>query len=133
MLPGVNASYSGRRFFFITMPPLKSQKLTISIPAELAPLMARRQKEEHYHSRSAYITGLIIWDCYFRHEHKLTGALMQEPQWVRDEVLAELVADFEKLPEDKRHGGWIEKRIISLLKKKRNQGKRGKNGNGNGG
>jgi hypothetical protein len=114
------------------MPPASALHFTVSVPDELGSLIKRRVAEEGYHSRSAYIAGLIIWDCYFRHEHKLTGELMREPQWVRDEVLAELVADFEKLPEDKRHGGWIEKRIIALLKKKRNQGKRGKNGNGNG-
>lgn len=108
------------------MPPLKPLRFTIRLPAEIVPLIDKRVKEELYHSMTAYFVGLAIWDCYFRNAHKLTGALMKEPHWIIDEVIAELVADFDKIPEDKRHGGWIEKRILALLKKKRDTKKRRK-------
>ncbi len=96
--------------------PLKPVRLTANLPAEVEPLVERRIKEEKYHSVSAYIVGLILFDLYARRPHLLTSSLMSEPQWVRDQVIAELVRDFDD-PEKAR--GWFEIRIEELMEERR--------------
>jgi hypothetical protein len=91
--------------------PLKTFRAAANLPGEIQPLVAARVKEERYPSISAYITGLVLFDIYAHRPHWLTASLMREPQWVRDQVIAELVRDFdqEKTP------GWFEKRVPEIM------------------
>jgi len=97
--------------------PLKPFRVTTNIPGELQELVDRRVREERYPSISAYLVGLVLFDLYARKPHLLTGSLMREPQWLRDQVIAELVRDFDD-PESKP-GGWFEHRIEELIAQQR--------------
>lgn len=97
--------------------PLKPVRITVNLPAEIADLVKRRVREEKYPSDSAYFVGLALFDLYARRPHLLTGELMREPQWLRDQVIAELVRDFDA--EAKRPGGWFEKMIDRLIAERR--------------
>ena len=92
---------------------LKPVRITVNLPAEIADLVKRRVREEKYPSDSAYFVGLALFDLYARRPHLLTGELMREPQWLRDQIIAELVRDFDK-PE-KQTGGWFERMIEKLI------------------
>jgi hypothetical protein len=104
--------------------PLKPFRVTTNIPGELQELVDRRVKEERYPSISAYLVGLVLFDLYARRPHLLTGTLMREPQWLRDQVIAELVRDFDD-PESKP-GGWFEHRVEELIEqgKERRKGEK---------
>lgn len=91
---------------------LKPTRITANVPAELKDLIERRIKTEKYPSVSAYIVGLILFDLYCRRPHLMTGPLMRQPQFVRDEVIEQLVKDFE---EGNRPGGWFEHRVQELI------------------
>jgi hypothetical protein len=95
---------------------LKSVRITVNVPGEIADLIKLRVREEKYPSDSAYFVGLALFDLYARRPHLLTGTLMREPQWLRDQVIAELVRDFDK--DGKRPGGWFENRIEELIAEK---------------
>ncbi len=101
----------------------KPVRISITLPAALIPLMRKRQKEERYHSLSDYIAGLGTFCAYCRREHKLTGPLFREPQWVIDKVMDQLVKDFDTLPPEERPGGWFEERIEELVTKAKGEGK----------
>jgi hypothetical protein len=94
---------------------LKTVRVTANIPGELQPLIERRMRDERYPSLSAYIVGLILFDLYARRQHLMTAELMRQPQWVRDQIVAELVENFDKL--DTRPGSWFEHRIQELAEK----------------
>lgn len=100
--------------------PQKTVRLVGYIPGEVQSLVKRRIKEEKYTSESAYVNGLVIFDLMCRRKHKVTAELMRQPQWVRDEVIAQLVRDYDK-PDADRPGGWfdrqIEERVAEALKK----------------
>ena len=98
---------------------LKPVRITVNLPAEIADLVKRRVREEKYPSDSAYFVGLALFDLYARRPHLLTGELMREPQWLRDQIIAELVRDFDK-PE-KQTGGWFERMIEKLIAERRAQ------------
>jgi hypothetical protein len=53
-----------------------------------------------------------MFDLYSRRPHWLTGALMKEPQWVRDQVISELVRDFDSA---QKGDGWFERRITEII------------------
>jgi hypothetical protein len=92
---------------------LKSVRATANIPGELQPLIDRRMRDEKYPSLSAYIVGLILFDLYARRKHLMTAELMRQPQWVRDQIIQELVENFDK--PDTRPGSWFEHRIEELV------------------
>jgi len=52
----------------------------------------------------------------------LTGTLMREPQWLRDQVIAELVRDFDD--PGSKPGGWFEHRIEELIEQQRSDGEK---------
>jgi hypothetical protein len=101
--------------------PLKTFRVAANLPGEIEPLVQQRIKEERYPSLSAYIVGLVLFDIYAHRPHWLTASLMREPQWMRDEVIAELVRDFGtgKSP------GWFEKRVPEIIEemKARHEGR----------
>jgi Arc/MetJ-type ribon-helix-helix transcriptional regulator len=104
--------------------PLKPFRVTANLPGEIQELVDRRVKEEKYPSVSAYVVGLVLFDLHVRRRHLLTGELMREPQWLRDQVIAELVRDFDKL--EGKPGSWFEHRIEELLQQRRAAGEDGK-------
>lgn len=97
--------------------PLKPFRVTANLPGEIQELVDRRVKEERYPSVSAYLVGLVLFDLYARRPHLLTGSLMREPQWLRDQIIAELVRDFDSA--EAKPGGWFEHRIEELLQQQR--------------
>ncbi len=70
-------------------------------------------RELRYPSTSAYIVGLILFDLHSRRPHQLTAELMREPQWARDQVIAEIVAAF--LAGEQKPGGWFEHRVEEIV------------------
>jgi Arc/MetJ-type ribon-helix-helix transcriptional regulator len=99
--------------------PLKSVRITVNVPGEISELIERRMKEEKYPSISAFFVGLALYDLYARKPHLLTGALMREPQYIRDEVIAELVRDFDNA--EKKPGSWFEHRIEELIAQRKSE------------
>lgn len=99
---------------------LKSFRIGASVPGELKEAIEARVKAERYPSISAYVVGLIIFDLYCRRPHLMTGPLMRQPQWVRDEVIEQLLKDFND-PDAKRGGGWFEHRIQELIEQRANK------------
>lgn len=99
---------------------LKTIRITINIPGEAEELLEKRVKEERYPSLSAYFNGLFLFDLYARRPHLLTASLMREPQWVRDQVVSELVRDFDK--EETHPKGWFEIRIEELIAERKAKG-----------
>lgn len=104
--------------------PLKPFRVTTNLPGEIQELVERRVREERYPSVSAYLVGLVLFDLYARRPHLLTGTLMREPVWLRDQVIAELVRDFDD--PDTKPGGWFEHRIEELIQQQKEQPKPGK-------
>ena len=102
--------------------PLKPFRVTANLPGEIQDLIERRVREEKYPSLSAYLIGLVLFDLYARKPHLLTGTLMREPQWLRDQVIAELVRDFDDA--GAKPGGWFEHRIEELIEQRHREGKK---------
>lgn len=97
--------------------PLKAARVTANLPGEITELVERRVREEKYPSTSAYLVGLVLFDLYAKRPHLLTACLMREPQWVRDQVIAEVVRDFDN---PAAHApGWFEHRIEELIQERR--------------
>jgi hypothetical protein len=95
------------------MSALKPRRVTVTVPAELAPLIRQRMKEERYGSESKFFLGLLLFDLSSRCKHWLTSQLMSEPEEVRDKVIAEIVKDFDELP--RRDGGWFRARVKEII------------------
>lgn len=100
--------------------PLKPFRVTANLPGEIEELVSTRVHEEKYPSTSAYIAGLVLFDIYCRRKHLLTGELMREPQWLRDQIISEIVRDFDS--KEKRPGGWFEHRIQELITQRKESG-----------
>lgn len=103
--------------------PLKPIRVTANLPGEVEAAVIERIREEKYPSVSAYIVGLVLFDLYSRRPHLMTSTLMREPQWLRDQAIAELVEAFHN--GGKGGLGWFEKRIDELIEERKAKGESG--------
>lgn len=100
--------------------PLKSFRVTANLPGELADDIDKRWHELGYPSLSAYITGLVLYDLWSKREHKLTAALMKEPQYIRDKIIMEIQELYRSEDQaKKRPGGWLERELERMLEEER--------------
>jgi len=95
---------------------LKAIRHTVNIPGEIFPLLKTRMEEEHYPDLSKYFVGLALFDIYARRRHWLTARIMSEPVWIRDKIIQELVADFDK--GELKPGGWFDIRVEELMRER---------------
>lgn len=93
--------------------PLKPIRISVTVPAELEPLIAARIGEEHYHSKSAFMLGLLLFDLGSRCKHWLTSDLLSGPQEMLDKAVVELLREFPNLP--RRDGGWFRGMVKAIM------------------
>ena len=61
--------------------PLKSKRITVTIPGEFVPLLEQRKREEHIPTDSKFFVSLLMFDLSTRCPHTITA------QVERDEAL----------------------------------------------
>jgi hypothetical protein len=70
-------------------------------------------KEEHYKSLPKFFLGLGLFDLSSRCKHWLTSQLLSEPDEVLDQVVEEIIRDFEN--KKRRDGGWFRARVTEII------------------
>jgi hypothetical protein len=93
--------------------PLKSKRLTVTVPGELVPLIHERMAEEHISSESKYCLSLILFDLMTRAPHKITAQVVNEPEDLFYKVVDEIVREFPEAR--KRMGDWLRHRIEEIV------------------
>jgi hypothetical protein len=103
---------------------LKSYKFSATIPGELREVAETKWRKEKYTGWSEYVQALILYDVCSDREHKVTGPLMREPQWSKEAIIMELLAEAQA---GHKLGGWfdriIEERVAQRLLAEREQTK----------
>jgi hypothetical protein len=103
---------------------LKAFRPTANFPGEAREAIEARMKQERYDSFSEYMLALVLFDIYCNRPHLFTGPLMREPAYIREAVIMELLNDFKAgATEQKKPGGWFERRIQELVEQAKLKGK----------
>lgn len=95
-------------------PNFKPYRVTVNLPRELEQIFKARVRELKYPSESAFLVGLVLFDLLSKRDHRLTGSLMREPQWSRDQFIAEVVKTYELDPGPK-DDGWFDRTVKEII------------------
>lgn len=110
------------------MSHLKPVRITVNIPAQLIPLVKTRMTEEHYHSASAYLVGLLLFDLVARSRHAITSTVMSDPPELQEKVFDEIVRDFNNT--NRTDSGWFRHRVEEARRKESREKKKRKKKDG---
>jgi hypothetical protein len=89
---------------------LKAKKTGVSLHQAVAQMADKKWREQGYKSRSAYLSGLVVFDYYCGQKHKLTAELMNSPLDLQEKVFAEVLAHPGK------ETSWFKHRIEEIIK-----------------
>lgn len=67
-------------------------------------------REQGYKSRSAYLSGLVVFDFYCGQKHALTAELMNSPLELQEKVFAEVLENPGK------ETSWFQHRIEEIIR-----------------
>lgn len=88
----------------------KARKTGVSLHEAVARMADKKWREQGYKSRSAYLSGLVVFDYYCGQKHKLTAELMNSPLDLQEKVFAEVLANPGK------ETSWFKHRIEEIIK-----------------
>ena len=74
--------------------PLKSKRITVTIPGEFVPLLEQHKRKEHIPTDSKYFVSLLMFDLTTRCPHTITGQVVNEPEIFFYKVVDEIVREF---------------------------------------
>ena len=75
-----------------------------------------RFKQQHYRSFSDLLNAFLLFDMMTNREHAITARIMQEPDYIRDQVIEEV---WEGFCEGKQRSyTWLDARLDELNGKK---------------
>lgn len=81
------------------MPPkFSAVPKSLKVHPGLLPLIEQRYSDEHLNGFTAYTTSLMVFDLSTRYHHSLTAQIVNDPPYVLDNVVEEIVRDFPALP-----------------------------------
>lgn len=88
----------------------KAKKTGVSLHQAVARMADKKWREQGYKSRSAYLSGLVVFDFYCGQKHQLTAELMNSPLELQEKVFAEVLANPGK------ETSWFKHRIEEIIK-----------------
>lgn len=93
--------------------PLKTKRITVTVPGEFLPLLEQRRREEHIPSDSKFFLSLLIFDFMTRAAHKVTGQVVNEGEDMLYRVVDEIVREFPTART--KTSKWLKERIEEIL------------------
>ncbi len=87
----------------------KAKKTGVSLHQAVAAMADRKWREQGYKSRSAYLSGLVVFDYYCGQKHQLTAELMNQDLETQEAVFAEVLAHPGK------ETSWFKHRIEEII------------------
>lgn len=91
---------------------LKAKKTGVSLHQAVARMADKKWREQGYKSRSAYLSGLVVFDYYCGQKHRLTAELMNQDLETQEAVFAEVLAHPGK------ETSWFKHRIEEIIKER---------------
>jgi hypothetical protein len=95
---------------------LKAKKTGVSLHQAVALMADRKWREQGYKSRSAYLSGLVVFDYYCGQKHRLTAELMNQDLETQEAVFAEVLAHPGK------ETSWFKHRIEEIISERSIEG-----------